>query len=529
MKNKIINYLLIVIAITVTNCSNNDFNLSNPSAISVVQFYKTPADAEQAVIAIYDTFSQLQFDQSGNGLDQLSEDVYANGTAFDQFSMTPQDAWVEYMWQYSFIAIYRSNIAIAKIPEITFTDAAQKARLIAEAKFMRAWHYFYLVQYYGRVPIITTPVDVTNEEERSPKRAASVTDVWTQIEKDLTEAIPDLPTMYNDANVGRATKGAAMGYLGKAYIYQGKWAKAKSEFEGLMALTNVNQVGISQYGLLENFGDNFHGKPYEWSKEAIFQLDYSNSFALSNMWGGGPNNAKAKYLGWGSAYPNKYAVHVFEPMDTVRLFASICGASTVINGITYANVKTIKEPKHSNWSLLTESDLSMGKYINQDTITDVFSKWNGTGLTEDYNVNLMRYSDVLLMYAEAVNELSGPTPEAVGAFNQIRRRAKVPEYPNYAYSSSYVTVAGTNTKDDFRNAIKHERQVEFFFEQLHFLDLVRWGDCAVAYSKANDYERLVNTTTSNQNFGIGKNELLPIPNSEMNLNPSMMGDQNPGW
>lgn len=529
MKNKIFIYLIIAATFTFIKCSKKDFELSDPSSVDVTQFYKTPADAEQAVMACYDSWSFILFDTQGVGIDVLSEDVW-NGTSYDKFTTSSQDSYVENIWKHSFHTIAWCNVALDKIPGTTITDAKQQKQLIAEAKFLRAWTYMYLVGYYGSVPLIIKSPDLSNPDPASLYASrAPLANVWAQIEKDLAEAYPDLPQAYDDKNLGRATKGAAMGYLGKAFLFQKKYAEAKAILKQVMDLKGgVNQAKFDHYDLLDQFGDNFHGNPDEWSKEAIFQINYINA-AVSIMWGGGGNNVIWKMLGWGLGRPNLYAMHVFEPSDSARLFTSI-GGSYVVKalGDTVGNRKSWKaKAKQRPWNSITEDDLQMGKYILLDTINNQWGHWDGTGVTEGNNVNLMRFSDVLLMYAEAVNELNDPATAIVN-LNIVRGRAKVTTYPYGNYNASYLTISGDGSQGDVRNAIKHERQVEFYWEKLHFLDLVRWGDCVAAFAKANAYEISMGSTTPKQDFVKNKSELFPIPSSETTVNPNI-GANNPGY
>jgi len=179
------------------------------------------------------------------------------------------------------------------------------------------------------------------------------------------------------------------------------------------------------------------------------------------------------------------------------------------------------------WSKVSERELYMGKYVIHDAPTD-WGHWDGTSPSEGINVNFIRYADVLLMYAEAVNELNAQTT-AISYLNMVRARAKLPSYPGYTYSQSYAgtNVQGTGTQADVRAAIKHERMVELYWENVHFWDLIRWDDAQAAFKAANDFETLHNSTHLLQNFVKGKSELLPIPDSEKKLNPNMKDETNP--
>lgn len=530
MKNKIYIFLLLAIVFTFTKCGKKDFDVYDPSAISVDQFFKTEADALQAVTACYNMLDMLYIYARVN-FDVISDDIYGSDrgqsiiVTLDDFTYDNSNSIISSAWTVPYQGIARCNKALEKVPGITM-DETLKSRLVAETKFLRAYFYYMLVRDFGDVPLLLKTVDIYNDAERLPKRTSKA-DVWAQIEKDLTEAIPDLPASYESGDIGRITKGAAMAYLGKAYLYQKKYAQAKDEFASVMALTQVNQ-NFSAYGLLPNYSDNFHGT-HEWSQECILQVNFA-AIAVANMWGGGVNNVIMMLIGvynggWQNVRPIQYAVSNFEPTDTIRMFESILGSYTVINGDTVGSkydgkpcyIADCNGPLKS-WGQMGEANLAIGKYVYHDNSPQHSPwVWDGTAPGGDFNYNLMRYSDVLLMYAEAVNETGGPTADAIAAVNTVRARVKL------------AGLSGSINQTDFRNAIKHERQVEFFYEDNRWYDLVRWGDCETAFAKANAYQtaHVPNSLADLPTFNPTKNYLLPIPMTEMQLNNNLV--QNPNY
>jgi len=511
MKNKKINYLILTILLVVavfSRCKESDFNLADPSAIDASIYYKTPYDAINAVNAVYrgiygcNPASEIS----------LGEDATANnpGDEFDKFTIDPTSAGIAYDWPGFFGSVYQANVSLSKIPAIDFagyTGLNTKESLIAQSTFLRAVAYFNLVKRYGGVPLITEPLSgaLTPEKVQLPRATADA--IWAQIEKDLKAAIPDLPTGWDALNVGRVTKGAAIAYLGRLYMYQKKWADAKTTFESLFALKNVNKGTNNGYALLTNFADNFNlSANQKWGSEAIWQVSYTNQIRFANgaNWGGGANQEIGKFLLWGGPKPNLYAVAQFEASDTIRFKSSISGTPT------------------------NESSLMMAKYGGAD---EAFNNWEGTGKYEGINWHLLRFSDALLMYAEACNELGGANKAiAITNLNRVRDRVKAPLYPNYKFipTATYTPVTGSGNQDDVRNAIKHERLVEFYMEDIHYWDLMRWNDGVGAFAAANTYETSKGSTNSIQGWKPNKNELWPIPTAEYQLNKNI-GVQNPGY
>ena len=147
----------------------------------------------------------------------------------------------------------------------------------------------------------------------------------------------------------------------------------------------------------------------------------------------------------------------------------------------------------------------------------------------DINYPLMRYADVLLMYAEAVNESSAaPTTSALNAFNAVRARALMAPYPTYTYSGAYAPITGSGDQADFRNAIKHERQVEFLYEQIRWFDITRWGDGETAFAAANAIKASIPNSVVPVATFQAKYYLLPVPDAELKLNSNLLPN-NPGW
>ena len=239
-----------VVAVALAACTQ-DLNITNPNAPDTANFWKTQADAISGINATYGGLEQrgtyqrwLAFaydirSDEGMSLSPWTELRQWNGFVQGDYNFEPsREIWWHHYW-----TIFRANQVIAYVPNIEM-DATLRARIVGEAKFLRAMLYFNLVNLYGNVPLITAPAAPT---DRPPN--ATPAEIYAQIETDLNDAAGVLPTSYPASDVGRATKGAALAMLGKAQLQQRKWAAA--------AATLAQVIAMPQYSLMPNYADNF--------------------------------------------------------------------------------------------------------------------------------------------------------------------------------------------------------------------------------------------------------------------------------
>jgi len=470
---------------------NLEGNYSNAS------FYKTEAHALLAVSGIYNACSFSSYD---NILwvfgDVASDDAVKGSSAGDQsdiayleqFNYNRSNSCLDKIWKRYYEGISRANYFLYYGRNIQMQEAL-KNRLLNEAKFIRAYFYFNLVNIFGEIPLKLNP-PLTSDDINKPK--SSATDVYAQIEKDLGDAIQALPVAYPPADVGRATKGAALGLLAKAHLYQRKWDKAADDAAAIEAL------GI--YSLRPKYADNFI-KATQNNSESLFEMQHISG-QIPNLGNSlvqwlSPRGSEAGINGWGFDVPVENLVKEYEKtaegISDPRLDYTIGRPGhTWSDGIEY----------NPGWSA---SGYSQRK--NQQSKTDA-------PITGDANLNYvyLRYADILLIKAEALNEQHKPEA-ALLPLNQVRKRAR----ESYLYDRNlvgYGTVpAGllpevVSTDEAFvRDAIRHERRVELAMEFHRFFDLMRYGKTAAEQA------------LSNTHFKYETHRFFLIPQSELDANP----------
>jgi hypothetical protein len=468
-----------------------DLNLTNPNQPSTGTFWKTQADAIQGLTATYNallnngTYGRwLGFAYDIRSDIGFSPSPWADLANFNKFTLTDYNFEVNReLWQHHYQGILRANQVIAAVPEIEM-DPALRDRVVGEAKFIRALLYFNLANLFGNVPLITAPPAPLD-------RPATVgpAELWAQIEKDLQDARGVLPPSYGSADVGRATKGAATALLGKALLQQRKWDQAATVLQEV--------VGSKLYELMPNYADNFTDK-FENNKESVFEVQFGDRSLLA---AGVRGLNIAKMIGpCGPGYcdgrPTKWYFDQFmqeqtvggqvDPRLDVTIFYNKPGGMDVY-GIPFAT-------RYGAAS----TELFFKKYGEYYIPGD--QDWDAA-----INYRVIRYADVLLMLAEALNE-QGKTDQAYPLIKQVRDRVNLPQL-----------AAGLN-QAQMRDRILHERLLEFGLEGQRFLDLKRHNLLTKGLVAHDDEFNF---------FTPGKSELLPIPVTEMNLNPN--AKQNPGW
>jgi len=404
-------------------------------------------------------------------------------------TQTPSDVYAA-----GFKAVFRANQVISRTPEIEM-DEAKKSGMIAEAKFLRALSYFYLVTNFGSVPIITTVPKTREEYFAGPSPEA---DIWALIVSDLSEAKASLPVSYPSEYVGRATQGAAIGMLGKVYLYMEHWSDAEKELDLLTK-------DPFHYTLLADYEQNFLAE-FDNNSESLFEVQIQNV--------GGPNPrgqenasesqgtivaqefAPAEVAGWFEAFPTNKIFEAFQQEKTVdgdfdpRMYASIVW--------NYPGGMYYNRPI-SSYNFQFGFHSMIRKYQNW--------RQNDEGIfISEINEKVLRYADVLLMRAEALINLQR-SAEAYPLINQVRERA-------------HLKPLSTNMTDEaLKTELMHQRMLEFFREGLRFYDLKRWGLLEQEIKNSDKEGR--------QFLTLPRHAYFPIPQDELNTNPNMV--QNPNW
>jgi len=479
-------YNLIAIALlgfSFSSCS--DFLEQNPQTdLSENDFYKTADDILSAVNGAYSSlqegdiygnwyvFGEIPSDNTRN---QLSGSVTTQNE-FDQFYIDTQNSMIASFWKAAYKVINRTNTILGRIDGIEInTELANRYKL--ECKFIRALMYFNLVRVYGDVPLVLKEISISESYDilREPKE-----NVYNQIIADLKEA-QDLPVSYSTAEDGRATQGAAKALLANVYMTLHKYAEAET------ILAEI--INSGRYSLLENTPGSLNIDGYKNvfspvnhnSKEGIFEIQF----------------LKGGY-GEGSNYANNFA-----PENS--------GTNVVAVGGTGGN----NIPEMDIYNAYEEGDLrrdfsmSLGYYDNRKNNEWVESRYVCKFMDVPYQNNdasnnypVIRYADVILMYAEALNQ-NGKTAEACKYLNMTRRRG-------FGYQTTETSPVDLQTTDkaQFALMVEQERRVELAFENHRWFDLIRTG-------------RAVEVMRS-KGFSLNETNLIcPIPQKQIDVNPKL--------
>jgi hypothetical protein len=480
---------VVIIPGTFYSCKKLD---ENPSSIIVSsQFYKSSSDAVSAVNAIYSTLNTDpagDFPLYGRQLNLLTDNTTDNQNyspsntnpdvrALGTVTYISSNSRIQKVWQQLYYGINRANIAIDNIPAVSM-DTTLRARLIRESKFIRALLYFNLVRLYGAVPLILHNPSTINPAALLVGRSP-VDSVYAQIITDLKDAT-NLPKSYAGTDVGRATGGAAHTLLGKVYLTRQDWSDA-------LAQLNIVINGGYGYALFPNYYDAFQ-KATKNGKEHIFSVQFE-----SNL--GAANSTQYLSLSFISFNPNSWPIDVAADSSLYKLYSATDTRRAVTFYSSQYNAATGQTIQFNN---------PYAPYFNKfvDYSLTPLSTQNQSGI----NYPVLRYADVLLMYAEAQNELNGPTSDAYAAINQVRTRANVPNL-----------TSGLN-QADFRDSLFLERRKEFVQEGHRWFDLARRGGTVLV----DALHKIPAKSAASS-----KNNLFPIPLVEIQLNPKLT--QNPGY
>jgi hypothetical protein len=403
-------------------------------------YYTSEKSASMAVNAVYNSLY-------GNTLwifgDVASDDAVKGGNAGDQadinniddFSAKADNGCLGTFWQSTYETISRANNAIANIPGVTSMEAAEQNRLVGECRFLRAYSYFNLVNIFGQVPLKLLPQTTS---EAINIGLSSVSDVYAQIDADLAYAASVLPKSYS-SETGRVTKGAAFALLAKSELFQGKYAACLSSIDSVEA--------TGQYGLVANYADLFKSGA-EDSIETVFAIRYINNTETSlgdnlNVW-----FSPAVEGGYYFDAPTQSYVDCFNEKTADGRTDPRLDASIGRNGMSWFNNTTFS----SSWSEATgylvkkyDENLSATLAKSQSTIPQ----------------HIIRYAEVLLMKAEALNE-TGKTAQALLELDKVRSRAG-------------LAATSASSQSSLRDAIRIERRRELGFEFHRFFDVMRYG------------------------------------------------------
>ena len=495
MKNKIMKSPLkitsFVLVWFIISCT--DINLAPHSQINEENFYKTSDDIESAIHGAY--ASLRSSGQYSSGLIRTGEQrsdntatTWTGGAGFEidsfyTFTMNSQNVFINTVWEDHYTGILRCNVVLDRIDSINM-ESSLKEQFKGEMRFLRALKYFNLVRIFGDIPLVITQISAieANEMGRTP-----VGQVYEQIVEDLEYASEVLPISYSGSDIGRATSGAATGLLAKVHLTLHDFQNAKEKLE------EVINSGV--YDLLPDYGSLWDLSSPN-SEESLFEVQYKK---------GG--------TGTGSNFATQFAPRFSTP------YVVQIGEGTGFNSPT-GDMEAAYEEND------LRKDLSMqpgytdgnGEFVPVRYVIKYHDIPTGSGGSDD-NWPVLRYADILLMYAEVLNELGYvPDGTAFNYLNMIRNRAGLPDKT----SSNVDPNLRISNQEEFRLAIEQERRVELAFENHRWFDLVRTGRALeVMNSKRNDFERPIPSEIQPHQL------LFPIPQRVLDASPNI--EQNPGY
>jgi hypothetical protein len=533
MKNPFRTTLLAAALLAGSGCQKDFLTEVPQDFVAPENFYRNANDAITAVNAVYSTFINLQSpfsssDYMGRNLWMVLEyptEVATTrlsagnerslfGTYHPQF--TSSHAYLEGIYQAAYGGINRANSVIDRVPAVPM-DETRRGQIVGEAKFLRALHYYYLAGLFGGVPLKITETQSIGADN-VPR--ATATDTWKQIEQDLIDAAAVLPTSWASTDYGRVTKGAALTLLGKAYLQSVSQTGDVTAYQkALDAFRTVQGLG---YSLDPSYASLFDGSN-EKSAEIVF--------SFQNVAIGGAGGTITQWFVPNPAEPLYTGGNQQNQFQAERPFFDSYNAADIRKAGTWLLSFTKKDGRVVTWAWSTANVGTTGKNItdpvNYGSTGPVPRKYydlasSGSG-AESPDVVILRYADVLLSTAEAINEISGPTPEAYADVNLVRARAKVPN----------LTPALSKTA--FRDSVFLERRFELAMEMHDLFDTRRnwaWGKARVESNMAqiaalnrNPFSSAVEKLDSRPISD--KWKLYPIPAHACALNKTLV--QNPLW
>jgi starch-binding outer membrane protein, SusD/RagB family len=537
MKNRLRTVALAAAVLALPACQDNFLTEVPSDFVAPENFYRNAGDAVAATNAAYATFINLQSPLSSNDylgrnfwmVTEYSTDVVTSRlSAANERSLvdnyhiqfTSSHAYIEGIYQAAYAGINRANSVLARVPAVPM-DETRKQQLLGEAKFLRALHYYNLAGLFGGVPL---KLDETATIEGGQLPRATAAETWAQIAKDLTEAAAVLPPSWAGADYGRATKGAALTLLGKAYLQSvSQTGDAANYQKALDAFRLVMALG---YRLDPNYASLFNGSN-EKSAEIIFSLQ---NVAVDGQGG--------RMTEWFSPItsPPIYQGGAQNQFQAERAFYDSYNANDARKEGTWLTsfntVTSTGAPRTVTWAWTSGIQTSSNYGSTGPAVRKYLDLASVDGGSESPDVVLLRYADVLLASAEAINEISGPTAEAYGFVNQVRARA------SRSATQIMPPLAGGLSQAQFRDSVFLERRYELALEMHGLFDYRRnwaWSSARLATSMTSISTKNASpftSSTTKYDARIGgtipeKWKLYPIPARACELNPLL--SQNPGW
>ncbi|WP_296144594.1 RagB/SusD family nutrient uptake outer membrane protein [uncultured Flavobacterium sp.] len=493
-KSSFIKIICLSTALFFASC-NETLDLQPVSEIGADGFYKNAEEVNLAVIGIYSSLHGIQ-NREWMLTEVRSDNTYMNPNStetkdlavreIDRFVQSSQNVYLKEYWQACYRTINLSNVVLKNLDVVS--DPALRNKFEGEARFLRAHAYFNLVRLWGGVFIVTEPVSGLQAKtmDRSPQ-----SEVYAFIINDLRMASEMLPPTQGGASLGRVAADAAKTLLGKALLTAGGDDNLDE------AKTVLEEVVSGNFGLQPTYASVF-SLSNEYNNEILFAVRYQSGS-----------------VGLGSPHPNFFA-----PLQSDNYVVFGNGDGLNVPTESMSNAYGVSDPRKA--PSMADTWLGFNNAVRADRhVTKYNSPFNAV---DDGGSDwiVLRYADALLLLAEAINQKSGPTPEALGYLNEVRTRS--------LGASVALTMSQVATYFDFKVALEKERRLEFGFENHRWFDLVRTGRAEAVMSQHfatefqyNDPAHPSLNTGALQHYQI----LLPIPQYEIDLNPNIA--QNTGY
>ena len=501
---KYISSLLFVILVVagLNSCKDLD-EMTNPNEPTAETFWVSEESAVKGTNAVYAALQRLgTYRRWFYFVTDLSSDLGFSTSPWTDLSNVSKFKYTDYnfvvnydIWQDHYRGIFRANQVLKNVPGIEM-DETLKNRLLGEARFLRALYYYNLVNLYGNVPLAEELNEGENQLNGYPQKGIDA--VWNLIEQDLIFAKGVLPNSYDDDNVGRATWGAATSLLAKAYMQQHKYNEA------LPLLKDVVESNI--YSLVPDYKDNFRHTS-ENNEESIFEVQFSDEFVRGWDQDGSATSSlgcnRARFfspVGWSDGEANAWYVEVFKTLNDPRL------------NVTYVYDNTTEQYYGMSYSDLPRTGGRISNWFNK-YLRSYYKDVEGERDDDSpINVRVIRLADILLLYAEALNETGGDANLVQQLIQQVRDRVG-------AGASPFTQAAGFTVAEQIEN----ERILELSGESQRWFDLRRYG----YFSDPAKLDILKSRDSEFNTFNPATNGYLPIPTKEIDLNPDVV--QNAGW
>jgi len=493
--------LLFSIGVVYNSCNKADLDLS-PHGPTEASYFTQQSDFQKAVVGIYAKLNDFYWYDGADGYGGVAsggnmvllpgDDITTSDlNAYEIFgSIQPSNGILQRFYSTCYQLSARSNVVLQKIAGVApgiYTTPNLADFNKGEALFLRGFAYYYLWNYFGTAPLDT--VRVTSTGQFYPPSTTG-TQLLDQSIQDFTDAAALLPTSWDASDVGRATKNAAYGMLGKSLVFRGSWKKSTEDFSAAMVAFGK----ISGVTLVPDFGDNFNAKT-ENNNESLFEYQATQAQGLDNVW---LDNDFDISVGNASVYWGFYS-----------------GQSQYGQGIFVgtAKLKTAFNPADPRLPITMDSTNAIQKYITTDALDQV-------GVGSLNNPRLLRYADVLLLQAEATLQSGGSTSDAIGFINQVRTRARsmVPAGTEPADFSTTETSTAI-----IMQWIMDERLRELAGEGQRWFDVRRWSTEGIITLNNAFFSPTVPVNMNYQD----KNIYFPIPSTEIDVNVNVK--QNPGY